>query len=110
MFALRNRVTMARHIGLHDFLTNYTGAAIQLGATLILQQQNEAKLKANAQERQHDMRRWRTRKSREEHAFFFAGTRRRRHQILCEGLELAALFSNLRKELRETGQTCQNPP
>ena len=91
----------ARQTSFKDVLASYEGAATQLGATLI-QEQNKAELKANARERQHDMRRWRTKKSRKERTFFFEGTRRRRQQIIFEGTKLGGLVNNLRKELQET--------
>ena len=93
---------MARQTGFKDVLASYEGASIQLGSTLILQEQNKAELKANARERQHDMRRWRTQKSRRDHTFFLEGTKRRRQQIIFEGMKLEALVNNLRKEIRET--------
>ena len=93
---------LARQVGFNDVLASYEGAALQLGATLVLQEQNNAELKANAREHQHDLRRWRTKKSRREHTFFFEGTRHRRKQIIFEGMKLEALIGNLRDELQET--------
>ena len=99
---------MARQTSFKDVLSSYEGAAIQLGSTLILQEQNKAELKANAQERRHDLRRWRTKKTRSEHSFFFKETQRKRQQIVFEGMKLEELVSNLRKEIRETRRKLQN--
>ena len=74
---------------------------------LILQDQNKAELRANARERQHDLGRWRTKKSRREHTLSFEGTKRKRQQIIFEGMKLEALVSNLRDELRETRRKLQ---
>lgn len=98
---------MARQTSFKDVLSSYEGAAIQLGSTLILQEQNTAELRANALVHQHDLRRWRTEKSRREHTFFIEGTRHRRQQIVFEGIKLQALVGNLRAELQETRRKLQ---
>ena len=99
---------MARRLGFKDLLSRYEGGAIRLGGTLVLREQNAADLRANALERQHDLRRWRTKKSRNEHVFFFEGTRRRRRQLVYEGIKLEALVGHLRDELRETARKLQD--
>src|SRR2546427_8909535 len=85
---------VARQVGFKDVLASYEGAAIQLGSTLVLQAQNSSELQANARERQHDLRRWRSKKSRTAHTVFFEGDQRRRQQIVFEGMKLQALVGN----------------
>lgn len=92
---------------LNKVLAGYEGAAVQLGSTLILQEQNNADLKANTREHQSDLRRWRSRKSRNEHRFFIEGTRNRRKQILFEGIKLETLIGHLQDELRESRRKLQ---
>ena len=98
---------MARQTSFKDVLASYEGAAIQLGSTLVLQAQNTSELRANARERQHDLRRWRSKNSRTAHTFFFEGNQRRRQQIVFEGMKLQALVENLRDELHETRRKLQ---
>lgn len=99
---------MARQVSFKDVIGSFQDCALQLGATLVHQELNQAELKANAQEHRRDLRRWHMAKSRKAHSFFLEENKRRRQNLVHGARDLETLVGNLREELRETRRRLLN--